>query len=241
MSKDSWTFRDYNIPPDAGLIRGIVERDRIAARIFITGEVHENYIGEAARRRMFHMNDAFYEDGTGLDPLFLVTKEDTIRMTRYDPEFVWRCIHPDILIDLVNDESNRLGIEMDPYLMDHFDYYESAIAALEEKKGGFVLPMVKQVHDIDYLYNAFYLSALLFFKKPGHMGIPVASQFANPINTEQLKRMEYRELDPEDQKKAGDLIMKYKDVKLLTNPELFFITSLYEKAVRRKTFCNNMK
>ena len=232
MSKYVWSFRNHNIPHDKKIIEDIADKNRAASRIFVTGEVHEDYIGEEAVKLLFNINDVLYKNGANLEPLFVETKEDTIRMTRFDPEFVWRCFHPDILVDLIYDESNRLGIEMDPFMMDYFDYYESAAAALEEQKGGFVIPIVKRVSDIDYYYNAIYLSSLLLFRKPGYMDIPVASHFANPINAELLKRMEYKELNHEDQKKAGDLIMKYKNIKTLTNPELLFIVSLYEKAAR---------
>ena len=98
-----WTRSGVMLPDDRGLIWAITEKNRAAARIFVTGEVSENYVGEVAVNCLLASNDTCYENGAGEEPLFVQTRNDTVRMTRFDPEFVWRCFHPDTLVGLVDD------------------------------------------------------------------------------------------------------------------------------------------
>ena len=90
---------------DKVVISAVAEKNKVAARVFVTGEVHEDYIGDAAVRLLVNINDVFYEMGAGREPLFVETREGTVRMARFAPEFVWRCFDPDTLTTLITDEA----------------------------------------------------------------------------------------------------------------------------------------
>jgi hypothetical protein len=45
---EPWTKRGEMISADKPVIQGLVDKNRVAARIFVTGEVTEGYIGDAA-------------------------------------------------------------------------------------------------------------------------------------------------------------------------------------------------
>ncbi|MDR1073826.1 MAG: hypothetical protein LBL45_09165, partial [Treponema sp.] len=120
-----WTARGEMTGADKAVIQGLADKNRVAARIFVTGEV-----GEAATRLLVNVNDVYYKNNAGCEPLFVNTRNDTIRMTRFNPEAVWRCLHLDILVELVPDEIDRLGVNMDPWKMGCFDFYQNMAAAM---------------------------------------------------------------------------------------------------------------
>jgi len=229
MEKESWTTRGKMQEEDQAVIAALADKNKVAARIFVTGEVHESYIGDAAVRLLVNINDTLYTNGLAKEPLFVETRDNTVRMTRFNPYIVWHCFDPDILTDLIKTEADRLGVPMDPWAMEHFDFYESMIAALEAEKTELAVPKLKQGADLDWFYNSVYLSCLLLFKKPGYMDIPVAQHFASPAVAERLKGLEYRLLMPNERSAVAKLRKKYKDIQALTNPELNFVVGLFEK------------
>jgi hypothetical protein len=228
MAKKAWTARGEMTDSDKVLIRALVEKNKVAAQILVTGEVHETYIGEAAVRLLVNINDTLYENGAGQEPLFTETRTGTIRMTRFDPEVVWGCFDPDTLVSLFVAEMCRLGIDMDPWGMDFMDFYESMIDSIKKDKGDYWLPAVYTGSDINTYYNAVYLSALLLFGKPGYMDVPVAEHFAYPPNAEFLIKTEWNGLNEAQREEVDRLRKEYGNIQGLTNPELNFIVSLYE-------------
>jgi hypothetical protein len=228
-----WTARGQMNSADKAVIRSIADKNRIAARIFITGEVHESYIGEAALRLLVNINDVYYEHKQGLvplglEPLFIETKEHTVRMARFNPRIVWGCFHPDILTKLIADEAARMGVDLDPWAMEHFDFYQSITAYMKTKTGDAV-PVVKKPGTLDDFYNAVYLSCLILFGKPGYMDVQAAEHFAVPEAANFVKSAKFRELNRFEQKKLDGLREKYQNIQALTNPEMSFIVGLYEK------------
>jgi len=231
MEKRAWTARGTMAVGDEQLIKAVADKNKVAARIFVTGEVHEDYIGDAAVRLLVNINDVLYTNGGACQPLFVETRQDTVRMTRFDPNFVWRCFDPDVLTTLFKDEAERLNVKMDPWAMECFDFYESMISAITAEKNGLAVPKIKSGVDLDWFYNSVYLSCLLLFKKPGYMDIPVAQHFADPVAAEHLKWVEYRPLRKNEGNEAKKLQEQYKDIQALTNPELNFVVGLFEKGV----------
>jgi len=235
MEKRAWTMNGKMLAIDKLVISALVENDKIASRIFVTGEVHEDYIGEFATRDLLNINKIFYSNEFTFEPLFINTMDDTVRMTRFDPNFVWRCFHPEILVDLVTQEAKRLGVKMNAWLMDHFDFYESMIAAIKAEKGEFIIPLVPKGGDEIAYYNACYLSCLLLFGKTNLFDIPVAKHFSEQSAEAQLKYVKYRTLNESEQKEVINLREQYGKLQNLTNPEINFVISLYdEKKVLKK-------
>ncbi|MDR1095478.1 MAG: hypothetical protein LBL31_03740 [Spirochaetaceae bacterium] len=157
---EPWTARGEMLSEDKGVIQAITDKNRVAARIFVTGEVAESYIGEAATRLLTSVNDVYYENNAGAEPLFINTRDETVRMARFDPRVVWKCFHPDILVELVKAEINRLGVDMDPWNMEYFDFYQNMVAAIKEKSGDAVA-LVRKGSGLDLFYHCVYLSCLL--------------------------------------------------------------------------------
>jgi hypothetical protein len=226
-----WTRRGTMLRDDEGLIRAIADKNRAAARIFVTGEVLESYIGEAAVRLLIAVNDTCYENGAGEEPLFVQTRDNTVRMARFDPEFVWRCFHPDILAGLVQDEIARLGVDMDPWKMDYFDFYQNMVAAMKAAHGEAVV--LKKGDSIDDFYHGIYLSCLLLFGKPGYMDVPVAGHFARKEAADFLRGAGIFKLNEAERKKLEGLRKEYGGIQALTNPEMHFIVDLVEKICQR--------
>jgi hypothetical protein len=227
-----WTARGEMINADKAVIQGLTDKNRVAARIFVTGEVAETYIGDAVTRLLVNVNDVYYKNNAGAEPLFINTRNSTIRMTRFDPEFVWRCFHPDILVGLVQDEIDRLGVDMDPWKMDHFDFYQNMVAAMKEAAHGEAAAMVQKRSDIDSFYHGVYLSCLLLFGKPGYMDVPVAEHFAQKEAADFLRNAEVYRLNEAAQEKLAKLREEYGGIRSLTNPEMQFIVDLIAGALK---------
>jgi hypothetical protein len=251
---------------DKIIIRGMAENDQIAARIFVTGEVEARYIGEAASRTLININDLMCEDmkGEGREPLFIQTLNDTIRMTRFDPDFVRKCIPPEIFKNLTDAETSRIGVDMSEEkaalaelfdsAADDFglprlktgkpvvpegggaDFYEDLIQEINMSYLDAVTPVVPKGSGTDYYANAMYLSCLLLFGKPGCFGMSVAEHYALEENAEFLRTVDFRELEQYERVTHSELCQKYGDIALPTNAELNFLVELYENDARRGAY-----
>jgi len=235
MKKDSymetrkaWTTKGKILEADKAVIQTLTEKNPVAARIFVTGEVHENYIGDAAARLLVGINDTLYKNGVGLEPLFVETNDNTIRMTRFDPKEVWRCFHPDMLIKLIEEEAKRLNVEVDPWKMDCFDFYEEMVRVIRLKTE-YCLPIAWKDSVIDDYNNAVYLSCLLIFNKPGYLDIPVSQYFAQPKVAQWMATVDYRKLTAPEIAKYTEIETLYSGIQGLTNPELHYIVDLFER------------
>jgi hypothetical protein len=226
-----WTKRGEMLPDDKGIIKATVDKNRLASRIFVTGEASEDYLGDLAVRHLLSINDVYYENQAGCEPLFVRTRNDAIRMARFDPEMVWRSFHPDILVGLVQDEIDRLGVDMDPWKMDYFDFYQNMVAAMKETHGEAVA-VVKTGTGIDDFYHGIYLSCLLLFGKPGYMDVPVAEHFAQKDAADFLRGAGIFQLNEPERKKLEGLRNDYGNIRSLTNPEMSFVVDLYEGVLK---------
>jgi hypothetical protein len=222
-----WTARGEMLSEDKLVIQGLVNNNRAAARIFVTGEVTEDYIGNEAARILINANDIYYENKAGCEPLFIDTRDNTVRMTRFDPSFVWRCFHPDILVGLVQDEIARIGVEMDPWKIDYFDFYQNMIAALKVTYGENVI-MVKVRSNTDDFYQGVYLACLLLFGKPGYMDVPIAAHFAQKEAVEFLRHAVFIPLGKKRMEELEALRNEYGSIQAITNPEMHFVVDIYE-------------
>ena len=225
--KASWTFRAHNLIFDRLAIRGIAEVHKKAARILLTGETHVDYIGEEALDFLVGIDDM--SNSIPLEPLFLETKRNTIRMRRFDPKYVWRCIDPKIIVELAEEEIKRLNIGMDPYALEYFDFYESMIWYMKEKNGDFCVPSLKRTMNWDAHFRATYFTCLLLFGKPGYMGVDVSEYFSDPETLEGLKEIEFRVLNDREQKEVKKLREDHGRINALTNAELRFAVRLYQE------------
>jgi hypothetical protein len=226
-----WTKRGEMISADKAVIQGLVDKNKAASRIFVTGEVAEGYIGDAATRLLLNINDVYYNNKAGWEPLFINTRNSTVRMTRFDPEVVWRCFHPDILVGLVQDEITRLGVDMDPWKMDYFDFYQNMAAAMKTAYSENTI-LIKAKSGVDDFYHGVYLACLLLFGKPGYMDVPVAGHFAQQEAVEFLRTAVFLQLNEAEKKKLEMLRKEYGAIQALTNPEMHFIVDLYERVTK---------
>jgi hypothetical protein len=228
---EPWTKRGDMLPDDKHVIRGTVDNCLPAARIFVSGEAAEENLGEIAVKHLMNVNDVYYENGAGAEPLFVQTRRGTICMLRFDPRFVWRCFHPDVLVEAVQAEVHRLGVKMDPWKMDYFDFYQNMTAAMKEAADGEAVAMVRGDSTEDF-YHGVYLSCLLLFGKPGYMDVPVAEHFAQKEAADFVRGAEVYRLNDAALVKLEELRKAYGGLKALTNPEVSFVVDLYEKALK---------
>jgi hypothetical protein len=217
------------LPADKSVIQGLADKNRAAARIFVTGEVAEDYIGEAAVRLLISANDVYYKNKAGCEPLFINTRGNTVRMARFEPEFVWRCFHPDILVGLVKNEIERLGVDMDPWKMDYFDFYQNMVAAMKEAYGEDVI-LMKARSGVEDFYHGVYLACLLLFGKPGYMDVPVAECFAQKEAADFLRTAVFLPLNPIEKEQLTRIREEYSGIRAITNPEAQFVVDLYTRA-----------
>jgi hypothetical protein len=229
---EPWTKRGEMISADKPVIQNLVDKNKAASRIFVTGEVAEGYIGDAATQLLLNVNDVYYKNKAGCEPLFINTRNNTVRMTRFDPRFVWRCFHPDVLVDLVKEEINRLGVDMDPWKMDYIDFYQSMVAAMKVTYGEDII-LFKVRSGVDDFYYGVYLACLLLFGKPGYMDVPIAGHFAQNEAADFLRTAIFLQLDEAERKKLEALRKEYGNIKALTNPEMHYIVDLYESVVKQ--------
>ena len=228
--KKSWTFRAHNLIFDKQSIKGIAEADRNAARIFIAGELPLNDIGPESFNFLIGSDDVNYKNRVYIDPLFERTRHDTIRMTRFDPKFVWPCINPEVFIDLAETEAARLGLDMDVRMMEHYDFYESMVHCMKVENGDFCVPALKAGMPPSLRFCVTYLMCLLLFWKPGYMGVPVAEFFSDSEALGYMKFMEWSILTEKEQKEIVSLRERYGKVSALTGPEIRFIINFFDKS-----------
>jgi hypothetical protein len=229
---EPWTKRGEMISADKPVIQSLADKNRAAARIFVTGEVAESYIGEPAVRLLLNVNNVYYENKAGCEPLFINTRKGTVRMTRFDPETVWRCFHPDILVGLVSDEIDRLGVDMDPWKMDYFDFYQNMVAAMKAAYGDNVI-LMRAASGVNDFYQGVYLACLLLFGKPDYMDVPVAGHFAQKEAADFLRSAIFIQPNGAEQKELDRLREDYGSIRELTNPEMQFIFDLYRRVVKQ--------
>jgi hypothetical protein len=225
-----WTWRGAMLPADKKVIEAIVDKNKAASRIFVTGEAAEGYIGDAATRLLLNVNDVYYKNNAGCEPLFVQTRNDTIRMARFDPEFVWRCFHPDILVNLVQDEIARIDVDMGPWKMDYFDFYQNMAAAHKAVYGENTI-LIKARSGVDDFYHGVYLACLLLFGKPGYMDVLVAAHFAQREAVDFLRTAVFLRLKEAEIERLEELRKEYGNIQALTNPETHFIVDLYERVI----------
>jgi hypothetical protein len=229
---EPWTKRGEMISADKLVIQSLADKNKTASRIFVTGEVAEGYIGDAAVRLLLNINDIYYKDKAGCEPLFINTRNGTVRMARFDPRFVWRRLHPDTLVELVQAEIDRLGVDMDPWKMDYFDFYQNMAAAMKAVYGEDII-FVKAKSGIDDFYHGVYLACLLLFGKPGYMDVPVAAHYAQKESGDFLRSAIFLQLGADELKRLEKLREEYGTIRTLTNPEMNFVVDLYERLVKQ--------
>lgn len=217
-----WTKRGTNATnQDKALIAAIVKENPIAARIFVTGEVHEDAIGSIAASLLYSSNDILSE------PLFVQTKDATIQMSRFDPAEVWKCFDPKILECLLKVESERLGVGS--VALDEWDFYASMISTLQLSHGSVSVPVLPDNKRLDAYYQAMYLGCLWLYGKGGYMAVPVSRHFALPETVSYLRHdFTLRVLNEREMNEVVNLQGKYGTVADITNPELNFLIKLFD-------------
>jgi hypothetical protein len=103
------------------------------------------------------------------------------------------------------------------------------IDALSKKIGNSV-PIAWKDSDLDYFYNAVYLSCLLLFGKPGYMDAPAAEHFALPQAADFMKSVDYRPVKETERGKLQALREQYGNIQGLTNPEIHFVIDLFDRS-----------
>jgi hypothetical protein len=231
--KEPWTRRGRMEDLDPKVIRTLVEKSREAARIFVTGDAADSYLGDEAMSMLSSINDVFYKNGLYSEPLFIETKE-TVRMLRFNPESVWRYLRPETFIELVQEEVDRLGLtrDMDPWKMGYPDFYQSMIAAMKAAYGNDIILVKAMMSDEEDYYQGMYLACLLLFGKPGYMGVPIATHFAAPRAAAFLQQAIFLQLNESEKKKCDELRKEYKHIMALTNPEMRFILDVYGRLTK---------
>jgi hypothetical protein len=181
----------------------------VASRIFITGEVALDYIGFIAGNTLLSTNDLLP------DPLFILTRYNTIKMVRFNPEIIWPLICPDMICQLINAEQKRLGFT---FPLNYWDFYYSLIAALYAKTGSnYCFPIFKENNDTTW-YEACYLGGLLLFKKPNLMDVPITRHFALTICSK--NRFKMRILNKDECRKLDHIQDFTREQKQYTNNEM---------------------
>ena len=64
MERKVWTARGVMTDADKPVIAAIAGKSKPAARIFVTGEAAEGYLGDEAVRLLVNINDVYYENNT---------------------------------------------------------------------------------------------------------------------------------------------------------------------------------
>jgi hypothetical protein len=217
------------LPEDMKVVRALADRSPEAARIFVTGEACKEYLGDAAVDLLLSINDTLYKKKMEGEPLFVDTWDSTIRMLRFEPKKVWGYFHPDMVVNLVQQESDRLNAGVDPWKMDVFDFYEEMIRSIKGKYPYSIPDTSQYLGDINIYFHSTYLSCLLLFGKPGYLDVPVQTYFAQPDVADWMRNVLYRELTAPEIGKLVELESRFGKVQALTNPEMNFAINLYER------------
>ncbi|MCL2792420.1 MAG: hypothetical protein FWD87_04945 [Spirochaetaceae bacterium] len=223
-----WTTRGEMTAVDLEVIGAAVKKDPSIGRIMITGEVHTTTIDKQRLYIFDELNDLAGE------PLFITTKNRTIRMVRFDPEKVWSSIEPNLFASLVKEEEKRLGVAVGSVVLDEFDFYYSMIKAIKQRiirtdpsKPPASCPMVGRRKTIEDFYEFMYISSLLLFNKPGYMAVPISEHFAMPEAVEYMKTVKFRHLTQYEADQHKHIHDNHKNKKGITNDELDFLSGLF--------------
>ena len=215
-----WTYRGKLTGEDKILITTITNNNAVSARIFLTGEAREDYLGTIASGLLYAANEIVPE------PLFVQTKDATVLMTRFNAEEVWRLLNPKFIEKLLDAEEERLGIKNVP--LDEWDFYASMIASLQMQYGAVSTPYTEK-KDLDSFYQAMYIGCLWLFGKGGYMAVPVSRHFTLSETVKFMKNdFKTRSLAESEMDELLTLREMHKDVKGLTNKELNFVMKLIE-------------
>jgi hypothetical protein len=211
---------------DKDVIGAIARKSRAAAQIFVTGELWAGRLGELDDSLLFASNDMLCDKGG--EPLFELTKQGTIHMTRFDSREVWSLWKDrdvDMLQELINKEASRFGVEnLD---VGEWDFYRCLVEHLDGPHGVLRMP-IPHAPDLEAYYQAMYLAALLLFGKDGYMAVPVSRHFALPETGEYIsKHVRYRFLTVPESDRCLELLGQYQDKRFLTNKELDFLADLF--------------
>jgi hypothetical protein len=225
-----WTNRAPLTEADKIVIAGIAEAKQEAIRLFVTGEAREDYLGKQ-NAEMFEYSNALLEKHGTTEPLFIRTRDNTVRMARFCPDEVWRCIHADKLVKAVKEESDRLGIK--PVTMHEFDFYRSLGLDLMRKTTFYPGTVIAQRDDPDYKYQVMYMGALLLFNKPGYRAVPVEKHFCLKETEDFCKGMNIRVLNTFERNEYEEVLEAGKDIDALTNAEIALLDKLYNNDVHR--------
>jgi hypothetical protein len=197
----------------------------MAARVFLTGEAREDFLGSEVDM-LYKANDLIPE------PLFIQTKDMTVRMARFRPEEVWRCFSPELLIGLCRDECIRFGLE--DLELEEFDFYKSLIRYLRDRKDGKPCIPVPFKEDAETCYQVLYFGALYLFDKPGYMAVPVEKHFCRRETEEFLKTIRFRELNDDEAAEWNEIQDAGMMKDALTNQEIEFLVSLHDRDLGRR-------
>ena len=210
----NWTKRGTITNEDKVLIKAIAKENPAASRIFITGELHEDQLGDIATPFLYASNDAVP------DPLFVQTKDLTVQMARFDPKEVWQCLSSKEFGELLNKEEDRLGLARNCVIMDEYDFYASMIASLQKEHGRVSVPITEK-KDLTSFYNVMYFGCLWLYEKPGYMAVPVSRHFALKETVLFMKHdFLFRVLTPKELGELTKVREQYKNVEGITNTEL---------------------
>jgi hypothetical protein len=229
--RDLWTWRGAMLPADELVLSATIDHVREAARIFVTGEVDVNTITAAARTHLIAVNDAYCENKAGGEPLFVLTRQNTIRMTRFDPEFIWLRIRKDMFTELLAEESKRLSVYVGTEHIDIFDFYRCMVDAIKSSYEGEYILVPRAGRETEDAYQGVYLACLLLLGKPGYMDVHVSTHFAKKAAVNFLRDAVYIQLAEEDCAKLKTLRESYSGTKALTNAEMVFVVDLYQRAL----------
>ena len=225
-SPTCWSFRDYNLIFDKIYVKQFQQNNMVASRIFLTGEVDIEYIGEMSADQLIESDTVNIDDEKKRNPLFILTKQNTIRMSRFDPKFVWNYFGKSNFKRMVSDESTRLGIDMVAEDICRDDYYEAVMDHIKDKNGEWIVPILRSNNKEEF-YQAMYLACLLIHEKPGYMGVHVSTHFAVPETAEYLSYVQYRKLSDNEIDEVIKL-EKYQEFGALSNPEIMLALNILE-------------
>ena len=223
-----WTKRGEMTANDLSVIEEAVKNDSFGiGKIVVTGEVYATELTVESICALEGLNELTNE------PLFITTKNRTIRMLRFEPEKVWRTIHPDTFTALVKMEEKRLGTPS--VILDEFDFYYSMVETMRQEKikedksrPPVVCPVVKDHRNVGEFYQFMYLASLMLFNKPGYMAVPITEHFALPETVSYMENVKFRQVNEYEESKYQNICKTCIDKAGITNNELDFLSGLFE-------------
>ena len=228
-----WTKRGVMAANDLDVMEAVVKKDPSGiGRIAVTGEVHLSNIEWQRVAALQELNDLLDE------PLFITTKNKAVRMIRFEPEKVWRCIEPNLFASLVQEEEKRLGVGV--VILDEFDFYYSMIETLrqkitkvDEQRAYIACPIVENLKSVEDFYQFMYLTSLILFNKPGYMAVPITEHFVMPETVEYMKSVKFRHLNEYEADQYKHICKAAENRDGITNEELDFLAGLFDSYSNR--------